>query len=255
MVLAGRTAVVTGSSKGIGQGIAVALAREGANVIVTYNKAPPDTTLGMIAEFGGEAFAAPLNAEYRESIRALMETAAAKYGGIDILVNNAAVQPNKWILEYPEEEYDLVMRVNLMGYWRAIQEAAPYLKKSTCGRVINVASIHAVRPTGFDAVYGMSKGGIRMLTREAAVALAPWRITVNSLNFGAVHIGRKSGNWFMKPPKRLPSKLAPGSQFLSGRVGNIEDGGYYAVFLAGDKSQFITGASLRADGGVMLVAP
>jgi len=255
MELSGKTAVVTGSSKGIGQGIAVALAKEGANVAVTYNNAPPDATLEMINAFGGVASAFPLNAESRESINVLMGAAADKYGGIDILVNNAAVQPNKWVLEYTEEEYDLVMRVNLTGYWRCIQEAAPYLKQSACGRVINVASIHAVRPTGFDMGYAMSKGGVRMLTREAAIALSPWKVTVNSINFGAVAIGKKSGNWFMKPPKRLPTKKQPGFHFLSGRVGNIEDAGYYAVFLASEKSQYINGSSLRADGGMMLIAP
>ena len=147
------------------------------------------------------------------------------------------------------------MRVNLLGYWRCIQEAAPYLKKSAHGRVVNIASIHAERPTGFDAAYSMSKGGIRMLTREAALALAPWKITVNAINFGAIFIGKKSGNWPMRPPKRLPSKIPQGAAIPSGRVGNTEDAGHCAVFLASEESGYITGASLCADGGMMLVTP
>ena len=104
MTLSGKTAVVTGSSKGIGQGIAVAMAGAGANVVVTYNNAPPDDTLRMITEAGGSATAVPLNVEDRASIAALMTAAAGAYGGVDILVNNAAVQPNKWLLDYPEDE-------------------------------------------------------------------------------------------------------------------------------------------------------
>ncbi|MDR3121167.1 MAG: SDR family oxidoreductase [Clostridiales bacterium] len=257
MKLEGKVAVVTGSATGIGRGIALALYKEGAKVIVTYNRSPADKTMEAIeaAGPGGEAFAASVNVQDRESIRALFSTAAEKFGGVDILVNNAAIQPNLWLLEYPEDEYDAVIRTNLMGYWRCIQEALPYLKKSKCGRVINVASIHAKRPTGFDAIYGMSKGGIRMLTREAAVALAPYRITVNALNFGAVRVEGKSGSHPFKPGKVLPSKFERGAEFLSGRVGVPADGGYLAVFLACEESQFINGSSIRADGGVMLVAP
>jgi glucose 1-dehydrogenase len=170
-------------------------------------------------------------------------------------VNNAAFQPNKLLEEYTEEEYDWVMQVNLKGYWRCIQEALPYLKKAEHGRVINVASIHAKRPTGFDPVYAASKGGIKMLTREAALALGRYGITVNTLSPGAVQIT-------LPPNKRPVTKSVsrqglefrnfPPGGFLSGRIGLPDDMGYYVVFLADEKSQFITGSTIRADGGAMM---
>jgi len=255
MSIEGKAAVVTGSATGIGQGIALALAEAGAKVAVTYNQNPADRTMRLIKEAGGEVIAVKVDVRSRESIRTLMKEAYGAFGRLDILVNNAAFQPNKLLEEYSGEEYDWVMEVNLKGYWRCIQEALPYLRKAEHGRVINVASIHAKRPTGFDPVYAASKGGIKMLTREAALALGKYGITVNTLSPGAVHIT-------LPPNKRpvtnsvsrqgLEFKNFPPGGFLSGRIGSPADMGYYVVFLADEMSQFITGSTIRADGGAMM---
>jgi len=254
MSIEGKAAVVTGSATGIGQGIALALAEAGAKVAVTYHQNPADETMQLIKEAGGEAIAVKTDIRSRESIRSLMKEACGAFGRLDILVNNAAVQPNRLFCEYSEEEYDWVIEVNLKGYWRCIQEALPYLKKAEHGRIVNVASIHAKRPTGFDPIYAASKGGIKMLTREAALALGKYGITVNTLSPGAVHI--------VLPKNRRPvtksvcrklefGNFPPGG-FLSGRIGFPADMGYYVVFLADEKSQFITGSTIRADGGAMM---
>ena len=256
MSLEGKAAVVTGSATGIGQGIALALARSGAKVAVTFNRNPPDETMRQIKEAGGEAIAVKIDIQERDSIRNLMGEANNAFGRIDILVNNAAVQLNKHLFDYTEEEYDWVMGVNVKGYWRCIQEAIPYLKKAEHGRIINIASIHAKRPTGFDPVYGMSKGGIKMITREAALALGRYGITVNTLSPGAVQTPpkayRKAGAVDSVCRRDLNYNNFPPSGFLSGRIGFPYDMGHCVVFLADERSQFITGSALRADGGAMM---
>lgn len=255
MSIEGKVAVVTGSATGIGQGVALALAQAGAKVAVTYNRDPADETMRLIKEAGGEAILVKTDVRSRESIRNLMEETYKAFGRLDILVNNAAYQPNKLLFEYTEEEYDRVMGVNVKGYWRCIQEALRYLKKAEHGRIINLASIHAKRPTGFDAIYGSSKGGIKMLTREAALALGRYGITVNTLSPGAVKIApRETKAGINKTAGRMDLEFNnyPPSGFLSGRVGSPPDMGYIIVFLADERSQFITGSVLRADGGAMM---
>jgi glucose 1-dehydrogenase len=255
MSIKGKAAVVTGSATGIGQGVALALAQAGAKVAVTFNRDPGDETMKLIKEAGGEAILVKTDVRSRESIRNLMKETCNAFGRLDILVNNAAVQPNKLLFDYTEEEYDWVMEVNVKGYWRCIQEALPYLKKAEHGRIINMASIHAKRPTGFDAIYGASKGGIKMLTREAALALGKYGITVNTVSPGSTQIA-------LGPNKTVITKRAcrddlvfqnfPPGGFLSGRIGFPQDVGHYIVFLADEQSQFITGSTIRADGGAMM---
>jgi glucose 1-dehydrogenase len=255
MSIKGKAAVVTGSATGIGQGVALALVQAGAKVAVTYNRNPADETMRLIKEAGGEAILVKTDVRSRESIRNLMKETYDAFGRLDILVNNAAVQPNKLLFDYTEEEYDWVMEVNVKGYWRCIQEALPYLKKAEHGRIINVASIHAKRPTGFDAIYGTSKGGIKMITREAALALGRYGITVNTLSPGATQITLHPGrNPVAKSTRRqdLEFENFPPGGFLSGRIGLPKDMGYYIVFLADEESQFITGSTIRADGGAMM---
>ena len=256
MSIQGKAAVVTGSATGIGQGVVLALARARAKVAVTYNRNPPDETMRLIKEAGGEAILVKTDVRSRESIRNLMKEAYDAFGRLDILVNNAAVQLNKHLFDYTEEEYDWVMGVNVKGYWRCIQEALPYLKKAEHGRIINVASIHAKRPTGFDAVYGTSKGGVKMLTREAALALGRYGITVNTLSPGAVQTPPreypKAGAVNSVCRRDLDFKNFPPGGFLSGRVGFPYDMGCCIVFLADEQSQFITGSTIRADGGAMM---
>jgi glucose 1-dehydrogenase len=255
MSIKGKVAVVTGSATGIGQGIAVALVQAGAKVAVTYNHSPADETMRLIKEAGGEAILVKTNVSSRDSIRNLMAETYKAFGRLDILVNNAAVQPNKLLLEYTEEDYDWVMEVNVKGYWRCIQEALPYLKKAEHGRIINVASIHAKRPTGFDPIYAASKGGIKMITREAALALGRYGITVNTLSPGSVRIPpRENRHGIEKVACRegIDFRNFPPGGFLSGRVGIPQEMGYYILFLADEQSQFMTGSIIRADGGAMM---
>ncbi|MDR3248854.1 MAG: SDR family oxidoreductase [Treponema sp.] len=255
MSLEGKTAIVTGSATGIGQGVALALAQAGAKVMVTYNRDPADGTMALIKDAGGTAELVQVDMRDRQSIKNLCAQTHKAFGRIDILVNNAAVQLNKLLFDYSEEEFDWLMGVNVKGYLRCIQEVTPYMKQNNFGRIINVASIHAKRPTGFDAVYGTTKGGVKMLTREAALALGGYGITVNTLSPGSTTVAPRENKAVLTisaTVQNLSFNNLPPSGFLSGRVGTPADMGYYVVFLADERSQFITGASIRADGGVMM---
>jgi glucose 1-dehydrogenase len=131
------------------------------------------------------------------------------------------------------------------------------MKKAHYGRIINVASIHDKRPTGFDAIYGTAKGGVKMLTREAALALGPYGITVNTLSPGAVRVPPSA---VKKPGTFRPAMDAkvldfynyPPGNFLSGRVGQPSDMGFLVSFIADERSVFMTGSDIRSDGGAMM---
>ena len=249
----GKAAVVTGSASGVGQGIAVSLARMGVKVAVTEHSRSAGDTMRMIKEAGGEAICVAGDFSIRSDAERLFKEAYNAFGRLDILVNNAALQVNKWLLEATEEDFDLLMNTNLKGYWLCTASAVPYLKNAENGRIINISSIHAKRPTDFDTVYSMTKAGIKMLTRESAVELGKYGITVNMINLGGIRIQYKSGKPSWKPhPWGNPTNQPRGGN-LSGRLGLPADAGWITAFLADDRSQYITGAAIRADGGAMMV--
>jgi glucose 1-dehydrogenase len=254
LALKGRAAVVTGGGKGVGAGISKALASEGVRVLVNYNSNPEMAakTVEDIIKAGGEAFAYKADVGDRIQVDAMMQKAAEVFGGIDILVNNAAWQPNMDIDEYSEEFYDRIMNINLGGYFRCIQSVLPFLKQSRCPRIINISSVHGKRPGDFDVCYSMTKGGIKMLTREAAIELARYGITVNTIALGAVSIEFKSG--FTLPFKTKRKERDRKYTYLPlGRVGTPKDAGNLVLFLASEISGYISGSSIRMDGSSMLL--
>lgn len=246
----GRVAVVTGGGKGVGAGISKLLAAEGAKVVFNYNSNPSlaEKTVEYIKQQGGEAYTCPVDVQYRDQVEAMMNKAVELYGGIDILVNNAAYQPNLDIDEYTEELYDQVMNINLGGYFRCMQAALPYLKQSKCPRIINISSVHAKRPGDFDVCYSMTKGGITMLTREAAVEFSKYGITVNAILPGGIIIEFKTGTTHRFKFKRIQRARTYNLRM----PGMPEDVGNIVVFLASEKGGHINGASIRADKGAML---
>lgn len=251
-LLTGKVAVVTGGGKGIGAGISRALAAEGAKVVLNYNSNPDMAykTVTDIKERGGEAYTLQVDVAEREQVNDMMRKTVELYGGIDILINNAAWQPNMDIDEYAEETYDRVMDINLGGYFRCIQSALPYLKVSNCPRIINISSVHGKRPSDFDICYSMSKAGIKMLTREAAVEFAKYRITVNSILPGGVKIEFKSGQTQRMKYKHVNRERKYDSSYM--KMGVPEDVANVVLFLASPKSGHISGTSIRVDGGAML---
>lgn len=245
MNLSGKTALVTGAGTGIGKGIALALAKRGAAVAIHYNasEAGAKDTQKQIAESGGQSVLVQADTADRRQIARMVDETAGRLGGIDILVNNAALQLNLEWHDYTEEQFDRMMGINLKGYWQCIQAVVPYMKRKPSGRIINISSVHGKRPTDFDAVYCMTKGGVKMLTRESAIELARYGITVNAIEPGAVDVGKQARSH--KAPDR--------KKFPLGRVGLPADVASLACYIASDETGFLSGASIRLDGASMLL--
>jgi len=245
MSLAGRTALVTGAGTGIGKGIAFELAKRGVKVAIHYNASEAGAldTLRSIQQIGGEAFIVQADVADQQQIARMVEISASKLGGIDILVNNAALQLDVNWFEYTEEQYDRIMNVNAKGYWQCMLSVIPYMKQKQFGRIILISSIHGKRPTDFDVVYAMSKGAIKMLGRESAVELAQYGITVNTVAPGAIDVGK------FKSAHASPDR----KKFPLGRVGMPADVASLVCYVASDEAAFLTGSTIRLDGAGSLM--
>lgn len=261
MSIEGKIALVTGAGTGIGKGVAIELARRGAKVAVHYNQSDAGAihTKQQIDEFGGEAILVQANVSVKNEIDRMIQHVVEFYGGVDILVNNAALQLNYDFFEHDELSFDRMMNINLKGYWQCIQAVIPAMKAKGSGRIINMSSVHSKRPTDFDAVYSMTKGGIRMLGREAAIELAQYGITVNTIEPGQIDVGKQSAREsksIMSPEQIEKFKKTKGNireKFPLGRVGTPLDVANLVCFIASDESEFMTGSSIRLDGASMLL--
>jgi NAD(P)-dependent dehydrogenase (short-subunit alcohol dehydrogenase family) len=243
--LAGKTALVTGASKGVGKGIALELARAGCHVAVNYNSdaAGAGATVSEITARGLKAFAVQANVGASAEVDAMFSMVLQEFGKIDVLVNNAGVQTWKALLDLEEAEWDRVIDTNLKGTFLCSQRAARLMKEHGGGRIVNIGS--GCNKVAFPHLvdYTASKGGIEMFTKVAAAELGQYNITVNCVAPGAVEIERTkheagdyAGTW---------AKLTP-----LGRVGVPADIGKTVAFLAGPGADFITGQTIWVDGGL-----
>lgn len=253
MSLAGKVALVTGAGTGIGKGVAVELARRGAKVAVNYHSGDSDEgakdTAARIDETGGEAMLVPADVSDKREIDRMASMVAERFGGIDILVNNAAVQLNYTLFQHDGDTFDREMNVNLKGYWQCIQAVVPYMKSRRFGRIVCMCSVHGKRPTDFDTVYSMTKGGVKMLVRESAIELGRWGITVNAIEPGAV-----TARWPLVPEdEELAKNPAIVAKFPLGRTGRPYDIGHLVCYIASEEAAFLNGASIRIDGASMLL--
>lgn len=261
MSLHGKVALVTGAGTGIGQGIAIALGERGVRTAVHYNRSAEGAleTLARIEASGGEGFIVQANVASQTDIDSMVHQVVQRYGRIDILVNNAALQLNVPLLEYTEEQFDRVMNTNLKGYFQCIQAVVPYMKKQNSGRIILISSVHSKRPTDFDPVYAMTKGGIRMLGRESAIELGQYHITVNMIEPGAVQVNRLTApgaRSFLSPEEMEKARRNPQpitKKFPMGRIGLPADVASLVCYIASDESEYMTGSAIRLDGGSMLL--
>ena len=247
-----RVALVTGSGKGVGAGIVKVLCRAGIRCLINCNTnaALAEKTLEAVRAEGGEAFLFQADVSDPAQAEAMVRAAVERYGRLDILVNNAAMQYNLFVDEYTEEVLRHLWDVNMGGYWRMIRLSLPYLRQSPRPRIVNIGSVHGKRPTCFDIGYAMSKGGIRMLTREAALELAPEHIPVNCISLGGCRIEFKTGNppfHSFRPPQVNNPHLRGGFRLVEPEeVGNL------VLFLCGEKADALTGDCIRIDCGQML---
>jgi glucose 1-dehydrogenase len=250
---AGRAALITGGGKGVGAGIARVLSRAGMKVCINYHSSRElaERTLRQVQEQGGEAFLYQADIGDPEQVQAMVEETVRRYGRLDVLVNNAALQLNRYVQEYDREGFARMWNTNIGGYLRALQACLPHLRQSPCARVVNVSSIHGKRPTVFDAGYAMTKGAIRMFTREAALELGRQGITVNCIDLGGCVIEGKTENH----PFRL--RWPEGTMKNPGRAIETEvypeDVGHLVLYLCGESAGRITGDGIRLDGGSLLI--
>ena len=246
--LSGRVALVTGGGRGIGREIALELARAGAGVAVNYHDDPDRAraTAADIEALGVRAMAVAADVGEAAAVHRMVADVTAAFGSLDILVNNAGVQTWTPFLDVTESEWDLVIRTNLKGCFLCTQTAARAMSRG--GVVVNIGSGCNKVPFPGLVAYTASKGGIEMLTKVAAVELAPRKIRVNCVAPGAVEIERTrlevpdyAGTWGAVTPL--------------GRVGQPEDIARTVRFLASDDSAFITGQTIWVDGGLFTQPP
>jgi len=258
MVKSGTVALVTGGGKGVGAGVAKVFSRHGVRVAINYNSSEEmaRATLRIILDEGGDAFLIRADVSDRAQVARMVGEVVERYGGIDALVNNAALQPNRHIRQYDGALLAKVWEVNVGGYWRVTQECIPHLRASDCPRVVNISSLHGKRPSIFDIGYSMSKGGVRMFTREAAVELARYGITVNCIDLGACKIEKKTGVAGYEPIPyafpHWPQETRKNPHQPLGRIAEPEDVGHLALYLISPEARNTNGDGIRLDGGAML---
>jgi 3-oxoacyl-[acyl-carrier protein] reductase len=244
MKLEGKIAVVTGASKGIGAGIAKALAAQGATVIVNYatSQADADAVVARIEAKGGSALAVQADMSRATDVARLFETVRANYGTLDILVNNAGVAVFQMIDDLTEEAFHKQFNLNVLGYLLAVREAVKLFGPN--GSIINISSILSTDPYLASSVYSATKGAVDTLTFALARELGARGIRVNSILPGHTNTPATDGNF----AGEFGEKLVAGTPL--GRFGEPEDIAPLAVFLASEDSHWVTGESIRASGGV-----
>tara|TARA_Y100001954_G_scaffold237898_1_gene303219 strand:- start:23069 stop:23833 length:765 start_codon:yes stop_codon:yes gene_type:complete len=246
--LAGKTAIVTGSSRGIGRAVAVAFAQEGAQVVVTYqsNRDEAESAAAEIHEAGGLCMIAPLVVQDRESVRACFRDASEHFGAIDILVNNAGINRRGWFEEATDEDWDLVMDVNLKGPFICSQEVFPYMKRQGGGRIINMSSVAGQYHGPKTVHYAVSKAGLNSLTKVVARYGAPHNILVNAVAPGLV-LTDQTKDEFDSPAGKVVIDMT-----LLKRPGTMQDVTSACLLLAEDAQQYMTGQVLSVSGGAYL---
>lgn len=245
--LAGKVALVTGAGRGIGRAIALALAAEGATVLVNYNgsKERAMETVSEIEKSGGIAEAVGCNVSDFEACGKMAEEIIKKYSRLDILVNNAGITRDNLLMRMTEGEFDDVIATNLKGAFNTIRHLSRYFLKQRSGKIINISSVSGVVGNAGQANYSASKAGIIGLTKSVARELASRGICVNAVAPGFVDTEMTQA----MPEK---TKEAAVSAIPLGRMGSVDDIARTVAFLAGSGADYITGQVLCVDGGMAI---
>ena len=249
MRLSGKNALVTGSDQGIGRGIALRLAEEGADVAVNYrkNREGAAETCAQISQMGRRTAAIQADVGEIADARRVVEEAAAALGGLDILVNNAGIEKNASFVDVTEEDYRAVIGVNMTAPFFSTQTFARHRRDvKGAGKVINISSVHEELPFPHFTAYCMAKGGLKMMMRNLSIELAPLGITINNVAPGAIQtpINQK----LLSDPKLLNPLLA---NIPLNRLGQPSDVAGVVAFLASADADYITGATIVVDGGLL----
>jgi 3-hydroxybutyrate dehydrogenase len=255
-MLKGKSAIVTGSTSGIGLGIAEGLAKQGVNVLMNGLGSAEDNkdAIARVAANGTKVLFSPANMMKPDEIAAMVELANKEFGAVDILVNNAGIQHVSPIEDFPPEKWDAIIAINLTAAFHAIRKVVPGMKQRGWGRIINTASAHSLVASPFKSAYVSAKHALAGLTKTVALEVATNKITCNCISPGYV--------WTPLVEKQIPDtmkargltkeqvisevllKAQPTKEFVT-----IEQVAALAVFLCGDDAAQITGANLSIDGG------
>lgn len=247
MLLENKIAVVTGAGRGIGRGIALALAREGAMVVVNYNgsKERAEEVVNTIEQAGGNAVAIQCNVSDFEAAKEFYAGVVKEYGKIDILVNNAGITKDNLMMKMSEDEFQSVIQTNLAGTFHGVKFVTRPMMKQRQGRIINIASVSGVTGNMGQANYSASKAGVIGLTKAAAKELASRNITVNAVAPG--FIATEMTDVLSDSVKESAVATIP-----LGHFGDVEDIAETVVFLASDRAKYITGQVICVDGGIAM---
>jgi 3-oxoacyl-[acyl-carrier protein] reductase len=246
MLLEGKNALVTGGSQGIGAAASLELAREGANICLTYRKheAEAKKYAEEIMAMGRKALAVQCDISSFAEAEEVVKSAIAEFGRLDILVNNAGMNWDGVSWKMTEEQWDRVLEVNLKGYFNFTRQVAPVFKEQKSGRIINVTSINGLRGKFGQSNYSASKAGIIGYTKALAKELGAFDVTVNAVAPGLIETAMLKES----DARDKIIDLAMGESAIK-RVGQPEDLAFLVAFLASDKAKHITGEVIKVDGG------
>ncbi len=257
--LAGQVAIITGASSGIGAGVAKSLAAAGATVIINYpvpvTKDAADEVLQEIIAAGGSGIVYACDVSKEDQVIKMFADTVAQFGTVDILVNNAGLQRDAKFTEMTLEQWNFVLAVNLTGQFLCAREAIKEFlrrgidpsKSRAAGKIICMSSVHEVIPWAGHANYAASKGGVMMMMKTIAQEFAPHKIRINSIAPGAIATPINHDAWDTAAHLEALLKLIPEK-----RIGQVQDIGNAAVFLASDDADYINGTTLFVDGGMTL---
>lgn len=255
MSLKGKNAIVTGSTSGIGHGMAIALAKAGANVVINGLGSEADNAeaIRSVAAFGTKVTFDPADMLRHNQIAEMVAKCERENGSVDVLVNNAGIQYVSPVEEFPIEKWDAIIGINLSSSFHTIRAALPGMKKRNWGRIINLCSAHSLVASPFKAAYVSAKHGLAGLTKVVALEVAETNITVNAISPGFV--------WTPLVEKQIPdlaksegiseeeAKKRVLSSQPSGRFATVDEIGALCAFLASEDARSITGANYSIDGG------
>lgn len=250
--LSGKVALVTGASRGIGLAIAEAFAANGARVVLaSRNQEALDAAAEQIRTQGGEALPVAAHTGDEQAVQALVDAAVSAYGGIDILVNNAATNPHFGpILTSEDSHWDKTFDVNVKGYFRLVKACVPTMRARGGGKIINIASVAGKTPQPGMGVYCVTKAGVLMLTEVLAVELAADNIQVNAMVPGFVKTRFSNAIWDTPEINEAVLQTIPQQ-----RMADPEELTGLALYLASDASSFVTGSAITIDGGQLAGSP
>jgi NAD(P)-dependent dehydrogenase (short-subunit alcohol dehydrogenase family) len=249
--MAGKRVLVTGAGTGIGKGVALEFAKEGADVVLHYTHDGEDVQSALATIQAGGRRALAVQADFRDlqQARNLVSRAVDFLGGLDVLVNNAGITMNKPFLEVTPEQFDTLYDVNVRGMFFITQAAVPTMLAQGQGAVINLASVHAFAGMTEHTVYAGTKAAIAAFTRVLALEMAPKGVRVNAIAPGWILVENHLKVLTDFDP------VAAGQTIPAGFVGQPQDIGRLAIFLASDDARYIVGQTLVADGGQLAIMP